>query len=67
MRQPEGLTVKQASERSGYNPEYIRRLIRTKKLQATLIGQMWFISSESLEAYLEDMRQSEDSRAGPKA
>lgn len=66
MVRPSGLTVREASQQSGYNPEYIRRLIRQKKIKGDLIGQMYFIEPESLWAYVEAMHRSDDPRSGPK-
>lgn len=45
------LTVKQASERSGYSAEYIRRLIRNDKLEAKKVGTVYFVKVESLDSY----------------
>jgi excisionase family DNA binding protein len=61
-----GLTVREASEETGYNPEYLRRLIRQRKIEAELIGQVYFIKPDSLRFYVEKMIQREDARAGPR-
>jgi hypothetical protein len=34
------ITVQDASEVSGYNPQYLRRLLRTSKLSSVKIGQV---------------------------
>ena len=61
-----GLTVREASEKTGYNPEYLRRLIRQSEIEAELVGMMYLIDPASLGAYVERMKQSDDSRAGPR-
>ena len=65
MTAPSGLTVKQASEQSGYHPEHIRRLIRQGKIKAELIGLVYFIDPESLREYVDEARAS-DGRYGPR-
>lgn len=66
MSKPKGITVREASERSGYHPEHIRRLIRQGKINAELIGLVYFIDPESLQAYVEDMKSANDGRFGPR-
>jgi len=61
-----GLTVREASAKTGYNPEYLRRLIRQNKIDAELIGQMYFIKPKSLEDYVRRMA-GDDARTGPKS
>jgi len=46
------LTVQAAADASGYNDQYIRRLLRANKLASLKVGQMWLIQMDSLEAYL---------------
>lgn len=47
------LTVREAVKRSGYNDEYITRLIREKQIQAKKISIIWLVEEKSLLAYLE--------------
>ena len=61
-----GLTVREASKKTGYNPEYLRRLIRQEEIEAELVGMLYLIDPASLGAYVERMKQSDDSRAGPR-
>ena len=61
-----GLTVREASEETGYNPEYLRRLIRQRKIEAELIGQVYFIKPDSLRFYVEKMVRRDDARAEPR-
>lgn len=43
--------VKDAATLTGYSRDYIGRLAREKKIDATQIGRQWFVSIESLTAY----------------
>lgn len=47
------LTVREAVKRSGYNAEYITRLIRENQIQAKKISIVWLVEEKSLLAYLE--------------
>lgn len=61
------LTVAEASERTGYNREYLRRLLRreTSSLTAKKIGNQWFIEAESLENYCREMENLGTSKHNP--
>jgi len=59
-------TIKEASEKTGYNEEYLRRLIREKKLESVKIGTVYFIRVESLENYIANVQKTSDGRTGPK-
>ena len=61
-----GYTVHEASKRTGYNEEYLRRLIRQEEIEAELVGTTYLIEPESLDAYVERMKRSDDPRAGPR-
>jgi len=60
------ITVQSAARYSGYNPQYIRRLLRNGKLQGVKIGQVWLIKLASLEEYFINSRSSNDRRCGSK-
>ena len=60
------ISVKDASEYSGYSLQYIRRLLRLEKLDGLKLGQQWLIKIESLETFLENAVSSKDNRFGPK-
>jgi len=60
------ITVKEAAERSGYHPEYIRRLIRDGKIAAEKLGTVYLVDAESLQAYLRFMQDPDDARTGPR-
>jgi hypothetical protein len=48
----EWLTVREAVNLSGYNDEYITRLIREGKVKARKISIVWLIDRQSLLSYL---------------
>jgi excisionase family DNA binding protein len=56
------LTSSEAARVTGYNLEYIRRLVRTKKIQAKKWGRDWMISQTSILGY-----QEKDKRRGPRS
>ena len=60
------ITVQTASDISGYNVQYLRRLLRAGKLEAVQVGQVWLIKLSSLEAYFQEREGSSDRRCGPK-
>ncbi len=48
----EWLTVNEAAEQSGYDPEHIRRLIRDGEITARKLSIIWLVNRKSLSAYL---------------
>ena len=62
----EHLSVQAASEATGYNIQYLRRLLRSGMLGGIKIGQMWLIDIEALQAYLDHVETTSDRRCGPK-
>jgi excisionase family DNA binding protein len=61
----EYLTVRSAAEISGYNEQYIRRLLRNQVLKTTKIGQIWLIDQIDFRNYLKNAIRSTDKRFGP--
>lgn len=61
------ISVQSATELSGYNAQYLRRLLRAGKLDGMKVGQVWLIDLVSLENYLAWASRSNDLRCGPKA
>lgn len=59
-------TIKEASEKTGYNEEHLRRLIRQGKIQATKVGPTYLIHAESLDKYMADIQDTDDARVGPR-
>ena len=60
------ITVQAAAETTGYNIQYLRRLLRSSALKGVKIGQMWLIEMDDLDAYLERVESTSDRRCGPK-
>ena len=60
------ITVKDAASHSGYNLQYMRRMLRSGALKGVKIGQMWLIEMDSFEVYLANAESSKDHRFGPK-
>ena len=46
------MTVQAAAAGTGYNIQYLQRMLRSGTLEGVKIGQMWLIELEALEAYL---------------
>lgn len=61
------ISVEEAAELSGYNEEYLRRLIRDGKIRAQKKGWQWWVDKTSVLTYLKTSRQSSDQRHGPKS
>lgn len=60
------ITVQMAAEISGYNAQYLRRLLRAGKLDGVKIGQVWLVNLDSLQKYFGRALSSNDLRCGPK-
>jgi hypothetical protein len=60
------ISVKDACKFSGYKEQYLRRLLRQRKLSRKKIGQVWLIEVSSLQTYLSLATQVEDNRYGPR-
>jgi len=46
------ISLRQASEISGYHPDYLSYLIRKGKIEGRKIGRDWFTTEESVKSYL---------------
>ena len=60
------ISVNSAAFHSGYNVQYLRRLLRDGRLIGVKMGQTWLIDKRTLEAYLENANHAKDKRFGPK-
>ena len=60
------ITVQEAAEITGYNVQYLRRILRAGRLDAMKIGQIWLIDLASLQDYFSSAISSNDMRFGPK-
>ena len=63
----EYITVRAAAEFSGYNQQYLRRLLRKGVFRTRKIGQIWLIDQRNFKDYLDGANQSKDKRFGPQA
>ncbi len=61
----EYITVRAAAEFSGYNQQYLRRLLRNGLFKTRKIGQIWLINHSDFSKYLSEAKQSKDRRFGP--
>ena len=62
----EWISVSEAAEISGYNPEYIRRLIRDRDIEGKKFSIVWQVRRESLLDYIESAKAQSDKRYTPK-
>ena len=60
------VTVQAAADVTGYNIQYLRRMLRSGKLRGVKIGQLWLIDMQSLETYLQHVESTSDRRCGPR-
>ena len=60
------LTVAAATQMTGYNNQYLRRLLRNGKLVGVRVGQTWLILFDSLINYMDIIRSISDRRWGSK-
>ena len=60
------ITVQAAAETTGYNTQYLRRILRSGALEGIKIGQMWLIEMDALETYLKSVKNTSDRRCGPR-
>jgi len=61
----EFFTVRSAVEISGYNQQYLRRLLRSGLFKKRKIGQIWLIDKKIFLDYLICANNSKDKRFGP--
>ena len=60
------ISVQVAASYSGYSTQYLRRMLRTGKLEGTKIGQVWLVEKGTLDLYIEQAQDASDRRFGPK-
>lgn len=61
----EYITVRTAANFSGYNQQYLRRLLRENIIHSERLGQLWLINRDSFMDYLNEAKRSRDKRFGP--
>jgi hypothetical protein len=59
------ISVQDAAFHSGYNIQYLRRMLWSGALSGVKIGQMWLIEMDHLETYLSRAESKSDRRCGP--
>ena len=59
------ITVRTAAEISGYNQQYLRRLLRDNTFRSKRLGQLWLIDRDHFMEHLYMIRRSKDKRVGP--
>ena len=60
------ISVNGAAYHSGYNVQYLRRLLRDGRLTGLKLGQTWLIDKGTFATYLENANRTQDKRFGPK-
>jgi len=60
------ITVHAAAKVTGYNIQYLRRMLRSGVLKGVKIGQMWMIEMDALETYIKRVESTSDRRCGPR-
>ena len=60
------ISGKVAAYHSGYNIQYLRRLLRDGRLTSKKLGQTWLIDKGTFEVFLVDANHTQDKRYGPK-
>jgi excisionase family DNA binding protein len=60
------ITVQAVAAATGYNVQYLRRMLRSGALKGVKIGQMWLIEMAALETYLQHVETTSDRRYGPR-
>ena len=60
------MSIQAAADYSGYNTQYLRRLVSTGIIRGTKIGQIWLIEVSSLDAYVQQAQGATDRRFGPR-
>ncbi len=58
------ISVQAASEVTGYNIQYLRRILLSGKLDGIKIGQIWLIEMQSLESFLQHVESTSGRRCG---
>lgn len=61
----EWIPTNEAARLAGYQPERIRELLRTSKIEGRKFSTLWMVNPESLRAYLIKM-QKRGAKSGPK-
>jgi hypothetical protein len=60
------MSMQAAAEYSGYNVQYLRRIVRAGIIDGVKVGPVWLVEIASMDAYLKSVRQMDDRRYGPR-
>ena len=60
------MSIQMAATYSGYSLQYLRRLLRSSRLEGVKLGQMWLVDKGALDIYIEKAQDATDQRFGPK-
>ena len=60
------LSVQDAADYSGYNVQYLRRLVQAGTITGRKIGQVWLVNLASLDTYLKSVQRTDDRRFSPR-
>jgi hypothetical protein len=63
----EYITVRLAAKISGYNQQYLRRLLRNNMEKSRRLGQTWLLERRGFIDYLAHARYNSDNRFGPQS
>lgn len=66
MNMPEWITITEASEATGYEVNYLRKVMRQGKIAGQKKGLMWWVDKDSLQAYVTLMQTLGNQRFSPK-
>ena len=58
------VSVQAAVDVTGYNIQYLRRILLSGKLEGIKIGQIWLIEMQSLELFLQHVESTSGRRCG---
>ena len=60
------MSMQAAAEYTGYNIQYLRRIVRAGHISGLKVGPVWLVEIDSVDAYLKDIRHKNDRRYGPR-
>jgi hypothetical protein len=60
------MSMEAAAAYSGYNIQYLRRIVRDGLIEGVKVGPIWLVKTASMDAYLKSVRQTDDRRYGPR-
>jgi len=61
------ISVRKASEHSGYSEQYLRRMLRTGRIDGLKVGSTWLINMSSIRTHLVQAEDAQDRRFGQRS